>query len=331
MKRGFEASLVCLNCGGDAWTLEATQEDSDEVREGNLSCRTCGQAFQIAKGILNVLDPADEELAREVNGWHEMAGPLGDDLIPTMTALPYYPHPPWVHLAPDFFQIFEHVDLQDRNVVDLGAGRAWSSRHLASIGRAREVVAVDVLTRRFLGLETADIFFAQDHRHFERICGDIHKVPLRSGWADVVFSAASIHHTSDPGRLFAEVWRLLRPGGVFVFVAEPSKKASIPEHQPRNEETAHGINEHIYSFDEYFRPLRRLGFRARHLAPRSIRYRMLYPDTDFVEGLPPWMRRLASSSRGREFLMWLVRGRLTGRLVYRFANLPLTVVATKPA
>jgi hypothetical protein len=49
-----------------------------------------------------------------------------------------------------------------------------------------------------------------------------------------------------------------------------------------------------------------------------------------VAGLPPLMRRLATSSRGREFLMWLVKGRLTGRLVYRFANLPLTVVATKP-
>jgi SAM-dependent methyltransferase len=247
-----------------------------------------------------------------------------------MTALPYYPHPPWPHLAPDFFQVFEHVDFKDRRVVDIGAGRTWSSRHIAALGRAREVVAVDVLTRRFLGLETAEVFFAEDHHHFERICGDIHRVPLHDGWADVVFSAAAIHHSPDPTRLFAEVWRLLKPGGRFVFIAEPSKKASVLDRQPQNEETAVGINEHIYSFQEYMGPLRAQGFRPRHLLPRSIRYRMMYPDDGIPAGLPPVLRRASRYPLGRRLVTRLIRGRFTGPLVYRYSNLSLTVVATKP-
>jgi SAM-dependent methyltransferase len=223
------------------------------------------------------------------------------------------------------------VDFKDRRVVDIGAGRTWSSRHIAGLGGAREVVAVDVLTRRFLGLETADVFFAEDRRHFERICGDVHRVPLPDGWADVVFSAAAIHHSPDPTRLFAEVWRLLKPGGRFVFVGEPSKKASIPDRQPQNEETAVGINEHIYSFQEYMGPLKAQGFRPRHLAPRSIRYRLLYPDPGFMEGLFPPLRRLSRFALGRRLITRLVRGRFTGPLVYRYASLPLSVIAKKPA
>jgi SAM-dependent methyltransferase len=334
LRQGFEASLICLECRVGGLELRATREEegeTGEVREGSLACPRCGAAYAIDKGIVNALDPKDEVLAREIAGWHQLAGPLGEGLVSTMTALPYYPHEPWPHLAPDFFQLFEHVDFKDRRVVEIGAGRTWASRHIAGLGRARQVVAVDVLTRRFLGLETAEIFFAEDRRHFERICGDIHRVPLPDGWADVVFGAAAIHHSPDPTRLFAEVWRLLKPGGRFVFVGEPSKKASIPDRQPQNEETAVGINEHIYSFEEYMGPLRAQGFRPRHLAPRSIRYRLLYPDPGFMDGLFPPLRRLSRSGFGRRLITRLVRGRFTGPLVYRYASLPLSVIAEKPA
>lgn len=329
MKQGFEASLICLTCRGGGLMLEATKADEGIVQEGRIACPRCGPGYVIEKGIVNALDPKDESLAREIKGWHDIAGPLGEGLVTTMTALPYYPHDPWPHLAPDFFQMFEHVDFKGRRVVDIGAGRTWSSRHIAALGRPEEVVAVDVLTRRFLGLETAEIFFAEDHNHFERICGDIHRIPLPDGWADVVFSAAAIHHSPDPVRLFAEVHRLLKPGGRFVFIAEPSKKASIPDRQPQNEETAAGINEHIYSFQEYMGPLRAQGFRPRHLLPRSIPYRLMYPDDGIPAGFPRILRGAARYALGRWLIGWLIRGRVTGPIVYRYSNLPLSVVAVK--
>jgi len=286
--------------------------------------------FEIRDGILDVLDPLDDVIRKEIHGWIELAGPLEEHLVSQMAALPYFPQGPWPHTAPDFFQIFEIVDLAGKSVVDIGAGRTWSSRFLATIGRAGEVVAVDVLKTRFLGLETAEIFFHDDGSHFERIAGDIHNIPLVEGWADVVFSCAAIHHSSGIEALFREIWRILKPGGLFVFVSEPSKKASIKERQPVNAETAHGINEHIYSFDEYMSALRATGFQPRQLSPRSIRYRLLYPDAEFREGIPPWLWRFGRTEVGRRIVPWLLGGRLTGPILYRVANLPLSVIAKRP-
>jgi SAM-dependent methyltransferase len=300
-----------------------------EVRDGALTCDSCKRIFLIELGIVDFLDPTDEGLRREVEGWEQMAGPLPESLVPTMTALPWYPHVPWPYVAPDFFQIFEYVDFSGRRVVDLGAGRVWSTRFLKTLGRAGEVVAVDVLKKRFLGLETAEIFFHEDGIFFERFRADIHSLPLRDEWADIVFSSASIHHSSNPLRLFREVARVMKPGGTFVFISEPVKMKSNKARQPENEETRLGINEHIYSFAEYRDAWRAAGFRGRQLSPRSVRYRALYPDPDFRSGLPPAVLRLTRGPRRRRLFSQLLRGRWTGPLVYRYANLPLTCILTK--
>ena len=331
MKESFAENLRCRACRRSEWQLSIRQSDEREVRDGELLCRGCGCRFGIERGIVDMLDRGDETLMREIEGWHEMAGPLDEALVPTMTALPWYPHEPWTHVAPDFFQLFEHVSFAGLRVVDLGAGRVWSSRFLMTAGRAADLVAVDVLKKKFLGLETADVFFGQDGIFFERVCGDLHDVPLKDGWADVVFSCASLHHSSDLAKLFRESARVLKPGGRFVFISEPVKKASIRESRPDNEETRHGINEHIYTFEEYRRAWRAAGFRGGQLSPRTVRYRALYPDADFQEGLGSFLVSLTRSQNGRRLLSRLLRGRFTGPLVYRYASLPLTCVLTKTA
>ena len=246
-----------------------------------------------------------------------------------MTALPYYPHDPWPAVAPDFFQIFEHFDFRGKRVVDIGAGRAWSSRHLCSIGHAGELTALDVLTTRYLGLDTADLFFKEDSIFFERLRGDVHRMPVKDGWADVVFSCASLHHSSDLSALCREVARVLAPDGSFIFLSEPCKKASIPESQPDNVETRHGINEHIYSLPEYATALRAAGFRFRRLVPRSIRFRFVYPDEDFLSAVPKLLLPLTRSERGRDLLVSIAANRWLGNLLYRYWSLPLTIIARK--
>ncbi len=344
MKRDFVTTIRCPFCragGGNgargasaaaapAMTLAVRAEDEREVREGELTCGACGRTFPVRAGIPDFLDGGDETLAREVRGWTQLAGQLHEGMVAQVAALPCFPHPPWPHVAPDFFQIFEHVDFAGGRVVDIGAGRTWSTRFLATIGKASQAVAVDALTTRFLGLETADVFFEQDRSYFERLRADIHHLPLPDGWADAVFSCAAIHHSGDLPALFGEVARVLRPGGVFVFVCEPAKRVSIPGNVPQNEETAVGINEHFYSLAEYMRALRRAGLRARRLVPRTIGYRLLYPDDALVGSAPRDVRWLARRSTGRALLQRLLRNRAGGAWLYRRWSLPLSAIARKP-
>jgi SAM-dependent methyltransferase len=246
-----------------------------------------------------------------------------------MTALPHYPNGPWPLVAPDFFQIFDAFDFAGKNVVDLGAGRTWSTRFLVGLGKPANAIAVDIMTEKYLGLETADIFFGQDGTFFERLRADGHRLPLVDGWADVVFSCAAIHHSSDLDRLFAEVHRVLRPGGLLLFVSEPSKRESITARKPDNEETAVGINENIYALAEYQRALAGAGFRAKRLVPRSLAYRLRITDPDFEQDMPRKIAPWAKTERGRRLLLRLLGNRWTGDWLYRRWSLPLTMAATK--
>ncbi len=328
MKEALLGSLRCPGCRAERLVLEVFEQDQREVRHGKLSCPQCGCRYAITNGIPDFLPREDQVIAREIEGWLKLAGPLDDRLVPTMAALPYYPHDPWLHMAPDFVQAFELVRFAGQRVLDLGAGRSWSSRHILKVGQAREVVAIDILREKYIGLETADLYMELDQIHFERVLGTMHAMPFRDREFDIVFSAATVHHSSDLDALFAEIGRVLRPGGVFLMIAEPSKHVSIPGNRPDNAETRHGINEHVYTLGEYRRPLRRHGFRPRVVAPRSVFYRLTYPDDAFTQGIPRLLRRLPFLFRRR-----LVRALLSfppsRRAVYRYWSLPLTLVARK--
>jgi ubiquinone/menaquinone biosynthesis C-methylase UbiE/uncharacterized protein YbaR (Trm112 family) len=329
MKREFTDAVCCPGCGASDMSFEVVEEDAVEIRDGRLICQGCRSSFEIAGGIVKMLDEPDAVVVDEVKGWHELAGPLDESLVATMLQLPSYPHPPWAHVAPDFFQVFDTVDLSGARVVDIGAGRTWSSRYLKLLGGASEVVAVDILATRFLGLETADIYFAHDRVHFERMLADFHRIPLRDGWADVVFSCASVHHSSNLDRAFHEFARVLRPGGQLILVSEPSKRSAITATRPENEETAVGINEHIYAYSEYSRALKGAGFRFRRMAPRSVTRRTLFQDDELLAGLPLVMRRVVRTPRGRRMLLAALRSAAISRVLYHFASLPLSLIAWK--
>ena len=51
----------------------------------------------------------------------------------------------------------------------------------------------------------------------QRVCADAAWLPLADGCADLVWSNLMLQWSPDPGRLFAEVRRSLRPEGSFLF------------------------------------------------------------------------------------------------------------------
>tara|TARA_B100002052_G_scaffold298051_2_gene330377 strand:+ start:1683 stop:2528 length:846 start_codon:yes stop_codon:yes gene_type:complete len=100
-------------------------------------------------------------------------------------------------------------------IVDLGSGYGGASRRLAKFS-SRPVQAVNI-----------SVVENQRHRRLNKEAGldsritvhdaSFEQVPLEDGCADLVWSQDAILHAGDRSRVMAEVARLLRPGGCFVF------------------------------------------------------------------------------------------------------------------
>jgi arsenite methyltransferase len=102
------------------------------------------------------------------------------------------------------------------HVVDVGSGAGFDTFVAgAQVGPGGRVLGVD-MTAEMLEKSRATAREMQlDHVEFRE--GLAEKLPVESGWADVVISNGVINLCADKRRVFQEVYRVLRPGGTLQF------------------------------------------------------------------------------------------------------------------
>jgi SAM-dependent methyltransferase len=107
-----------------------------------------------------------------------------------------------------------HVSFQSKTVLDLGCNRGYLlysfSQHESFTGIGADLVP----------------YYLKDARRdygdrFEFIETTPTTIPLPDGAVDVVYTIDTTEHLSRPSELFAEVWRVLKPGGVFLVHFNP--------------------------------------------------------------------------------------------------------------
>ena len=96
-------------------------------------------------------------------------------------------------------------------VAEICCGRAGETFRLLG-NRVRLGVGLDISLDM---LEAARAELPADRFMF--VQGDATSIPLRSAAFDSVFMLGAIHHVNERQRLFAEVFRILKPGGRFVW------------------------------------------------------------------------------------------------------------------
>lgn len=210
--------IQCPVCDATCFEINTLVQDVYEVREGELVCHNCGRHYEIHEGIVDLLPSPSREIVSEQKGWVEMLGETTEALVDTMLRLPYLQDDLWVTMSENFDQVISKFDLTDKRVLDIGAGRCWSTRRLM-LGGARYAIAVDILKERFIGLETADIFIQHDASWFERVVGDMNGLPLRGGVFDIVFMTATLHHSSDLSKTLRQVADVLASNGTVIIMA----------------------------------------------------------------------------------------------------------------
>jgi len=112
-------------------------------------------------------------------------------------------------------------------VVDIGSGGGFDCFVAAQqVGPEGQVVGID-MTEEMLGKSrqtAADMGF--DHVEFRD--GLIEEMPIEDGWADVVISNGVINLCPDKAQVFAEIYRVLKPGGRLQY-ADIANGNPVPE------------------------------------------------------------------------------------------------------
>ncbi|REK03332.1 MAG: class I SAM-dependent methyltransferase [Acidobacteria bacterium] len=194
-------------------------------------------------------------------------------------------------------------------VVDSGAGTAWLTRALAQIGV--EAIAVDPSAR---ALELGEKLAAEDVRRPlwvapRFVVFDGHRIALDDQSVDRVVSFDAFHHVPNPGEVLAEMYRVLRPGGL-VALSEPGALHAYTA-ASQSEMRRYDVLENNIDPDELARLAHRAGFTAVWSMPLLDQPPMLNPRRrrGLVGGLPSLevlvrlFRQLRASMRNRSITL----------------------------
>jgi ubiquinone/menaquinone biosynthesis C-methylase UbiE/uncharacterized protein YbaR (Trm112 family) len=245
-------------CHGEEFKLSVNHETDLEIREGEVVCQRCDRSYFVKEGILDMLVDPTDVIIMEQNGWTrlEKAVPNTDEI---MHSLPRPTHPEhqdsWAVTANNYEYVWNQLELSgDERILDLGSGRCWVTRDFAREGCY--AVGIDILLPKYAGLKTADIYLQNEPIFFERIMGDMNDLPFRDGMFEMVFSCASLHHSSELSKVIKEIARILKPGGKCVLVCE-SEIGLFSNKIVDTHETDAGINENAYTLYDFGRQFRK--------------------------------------------------------------------------
>jgi malonyl-CoA O-methyltransferase len=111
----------------------------------------------------------------------------------------------------------DYIRLRPRAILDAGSGTGYGARRLAERYPGVFIATLDLAHGMLLQARRHRPWWRRWLGAVAQICGDIEALPIRKAWAGMVWSNATLQWVNDPARVFAEVHRVLAPGGLFMF------------------------------------------------------------------------------------------------------------------
>ena len=153
----------------------------------------------------------------------------------------------------------EHAGLESgQTVVDLGSGAgldAFVARRI--VGDTGQVIGVDFAPEMVAKATANAEQLGFDNVSF--IEGDIEDIPLEANTADVVLSNCVLNLVPDKARAFAEMHRILKPGGHFT-VSDIVSEGTLPDPIQRSAELYAGCVAGALDEADYLAHIRAAGF-----------------------------------------------------------------------
>jgi SAM-dependent methyltransferase len=286
--------------------------------------------FPLHHGVAELLHEPPEHILKEAAGLERFAEQMrleGWDREMVLR-LPQVEHGYWYVQARSMHQLLTTVPFRPgQSVLDVGSNTCWATNHFAE--RGLRSIALDIATVELQGLYTADYFIKDGGVFFERILGSMDTIPLASSSVDYVYCCEVLHHNDSASlrRTFAEIFRVLRPGGRLLMVNETLKTLRDPSGVNLEGVEQYEGYEHAHWAMRYRWEATRAGFFTEVAEPHYLEF--FGDDYRSEPGTPrrtALVRRVGLALRSlapvrRIYLAWLNHAR---------GGVSMNMIATKP-
>jgi ubiquinone/menaquinone biosynthesis C-methylase UbiE len=167
----------------------------------------------------------------------------------------------------EFYRLLRRHLQPGSTILDLGAGPGEARTDLRDVGCTHVGLDVDPRIAEHAWLD-------------DKVQGTAERMPFASETFDLVFADFIMEHVEQPGKVLSEIWRILKPGGLFLFhtpnryhYASIAARLTTPAFQERVlrkletrlERALGNIHPVLYRFNSggtISRTLRRAGFES---------------------------------------------------------------------
>ncbi|MEQ1668645.1 MAG: malonyl-ACP O-methyltransferase BioC [Sulfuriferula sp.] len=122
-------------------------------------------------------------------------------------------------IADRMLERLDYIKHQPRTLLDAGTGTGYGAQHLRTRYPDTRIIALD-LAESMLKIARPQVGLWQKLRGaapFHAVCGDIDALPLKTSSIDMVWSSLALQWCNDLNVSFAELYRVLAPGGLLMF------------------------------------------------------------------------------------------------------------------
>lgn len=169
-------------------------------------------------------------------------------------------------------RVLAGLSLKDKSVLDIGCGAGGIALHLVERHGAGHVTGFDiekpVIAR---ARQRAAARGLSDRATF--VQAPPGRLPFAAGSFEVVFSKDALLHVPDKDALFADIFRVLKPGGVFAASDWLISHDGEPSAEMKAYVAAEGLSFSMASPARYLLAMERAGFRDIMIVDRNPWYR----------------------------------------------------------